>query len=250
MTKNISIGAMGVVGLAILLALALIVGFMPQVSGATGNGAPSGAHYNLNIIGMPKGKTADMSNTSGHSLFVKLDGKTSILLCESGVDTACANVDGFAVIDRNGTDGSATFALPDPVESCVTDGNGEFTSCTTKYSVFARAPGNSSGSASMSTCGTITSGPDTGQTVCSVQVFAVTHSSKFQNVTKYLLFVYADVDDDGNVELVPIFDDRLEGYYWDYDNNGLKLLQLRFYPCASTVNLDGTQSDTCGRTGN
>ena len=238
---------MGVAGLAILLALALIVGFMPQISGATGNGAPSGSHYNLNIIGVPKGKTADMSNTSGHSLFVKLDGKTSIWLCESGVDEACADVDDFAIIDRNGTDGSATFALPDPITECdsVVDPT---TTCTTWYSVFARAPGNSGGSANMTTCAT---DPGTGEEVCSLQVFSVTHSSKFQNVTKYLLFVYWDKDGDGDADtLIPIFDDRLEGYFWDYDNNGLKLLQLRFYPCASTVNLDGTQSDTCGRTGN
>src|SRR2546422_3994253 len=28
----------------------------------TGNGAPSGSHYNLNIIGVPKDKTAPMTN--------------------------------------------------------------------------------------------------------------------------------------------------------------------------------------------
>src|SRR3989442_8514623 len=40
----------------------------------TGNGAPSGSHYNLNIIGVPKDKTADMNNNDGHRIFVQLNG--------------------------------------------------------------------------------------------------------------------------------------------------------------------------------
>ena len=28
---------------------------------------------------------------------------------------------------------------------------------------------------------------------------------------------------------VPIFHDYFEDYFWNYDNNGLKLLQLRFF---------------------
>jgi hypothetical protein len=28
---------------------------------------------------------------------------------------------------------------------------------------------------------------------------------------------------------LPLFAEELEGYFWEYDNNGLKLLQLRFY---------------------
>src|SRR2546425_8416107 len=39
-----------------------------------GNGAPSGSHYNLNIIGVPKDKTADMNNNDGHRIFVELNG--------------------------------------------------------------------------------------------------------------------------------------------------------------------------------
>jgi hypothetical protein len=37
-------------------------------SAREGNGAPSGAHYTLNIIGVPKNKTADMTNNSGHRI--------------------------------------------------------------------------------------------------------------------------------------------------------------------------------------
>ncbi len=222
--------------LFICIAVAALV--VPLVSVSAGNGAPSGSHYNLNIIGVPKDKTADMTGTSGHTIFVNLWGNTKIWLQKG---------DDFLVIDRNGTDSDgATFQLPDPVSTCTTSADGITTTCTTAYSVFARAPGNSGGSANLTTCATASDG----SLVCSVQILEIKQSSKFQNVTKYLLFVYWDTDGDGTADnLIPIFDDRLEDYYWSYDNSGLKLLQLRFYPCATTVNLDGTWSDTCGRTG-
>ena len=42
-----------------------------------GNGAPTGAHYNLNIIGVEKGKEANMTGSNRHTIFVPL--KTSPL---------------------------------------------------------------------------------------------------------------------------------------------------------------------------
>ena len=211
----------------------------------TGNGAPSGAHYNLNIIGVPKNKTADMDNNSGHRIFVKLDGKTNILLCESGVDAGCAGVDGFQVLDANGTDGTASFALPNPDP----DGDG-----TTVYSVFARALGKPGGSSVTTTCAT---DPSDGSEVCSVISLELTRDkgrSTFDNVSKYLLYIYADIDGDGTLERVPLFGDALEGYFWEYDNSGLKIAQLRFYDCSSTVpdatDPGGATTDVCGRTGN
>ena len=32
---------------------------------------------------------------------------------------------------------------------------------------------------------------------------------------------------------VNLFDTCLQNYFWNYDNNGLKLLQLRFYPASA-----------------
>ena len=58
-----------------------------------GNGAPSGAHYNLNVIGMDR--DADDSNTNnGRRIFVDLNGNTRITLTEGD----------FGVIDHNGLD--------------------------------------------------------------------------------------------------------------------------------------------------
>jgi hypothetical protein len=216
--------------------------------GGTGNGAPNGAHYSLNIIGVPKDRTADMTGAQGHVIFVKLDGKSTIWLCEAGVDAGCQDASGFQVIDANGTDtNGAVFALPNPDP----DGDG-----MTVYSVFARALGQPGGSSITTTCAT---GPgddgDLGtaddEVICSEIKMELTRDkgqSKFANVSKYLLYIYADIDGDGSLERVGLFDDRLYGYFWEYDNKGLRLAQLRFYQCATTVpdptNPYGLQVDT------
>lgn len=184
------------------------------VQGLAGNGAPSGAHFNLNIIGVPKNKSAEI--TSGGRIFVPLTGKSRILLSEGD----------FAVIDGNGTDGTAAFQLPAP----DADGDG-----TTSYSVFARALGKPGGSATLTTCAT---DPVSGEEICSADSLVAVRTSgrqKFDNVSRELLFIEADLDGDGTTELVSLFDDALEGFLWDVDNQGLRLLQLRFYEVPTTV---------------
>ena len=58
---------------------------------------------------------------------------------------------------------------------------------------------------------------------------------RFENVSQELLYIYADINEDGIVERIPLFDDSLEDYFWSYDNNGLKVLQLRFYEVPTTL---------------
>jgi hypothetical protein len=184
---------------------------------AAGNGAPSGAHFNLNLIGVPKGKTATLDNNDGRRIFVPLVGSTKILLREGD----------FAVLDANGTDGSASFQLPNP----DADGDG-----ITEYSVFARALGRPGGSQTITSCAT---DPATGELLCSVgSAFLVrtTGRSKFTNVSKELLFVTADIDGDGTLDSTPLFGDGLEDFLWQIDNNGLRLAQLRFYDVPTDTN--------------
>jgi hypothetical protein len=184
----------------------------------TGNGAPSGTHFNLNIIGVQKGKSANLSGGDGHRIFVPLTGSTKINLSE-GTD--------FVVLDANATDGSGAFQLPNPDP----DGDG-----ITSYSVFSRALGTPGGSSTTTTCAT---DPTTGEVVCSDESVVLVRSSggsKFTNVSKQLLFVLADLDGDGQLDRVPLFDDRLQDFFWQYDNNGLRLAQLRFYQVSTNVN--------------
>lgn len=198
---------------------ALLISLPFSLAAFAGNSAPSGAHYNLNIIGVPKNKSASMTGNQGHRIFVKLEGKTNIGLAE-GPD--------FQVIDANGTDrDGAKFQLPNPDPE--NDG-------VTAYSVYARALGKPGGSASMTTCAI---DPLTLEEVCSLQSIVMVRSkggSKFENVSSELLYVYADLDGDGSVERLPLFDDRLQDYFWSYDNRGLKILQLRFYQISTNVN--------------
>src|SRR5947199_8239825 len=77
---------------------------------ATGNGAPSGSHYNLNIIGVSHDKNPNMNgNGAGNVIFVDLGTRTGeavttkILLSQGG--------DGvFAGVAKNGADGEGCFA--------------------------------------------------------------------------------------------------------------------------------------------
>jgi hypothetical protein len=201
----------------------------------TGNGAPSGGHYSLNIIGVKNDKTSpDMTGNSGHRIFVLLTGSTKIMLAPDSPDSP-----GFRVLDANGTDGFAEFQLPNPDPEA--DG-------TTVYSVFARALGTPGGKSITTTCAT---DPDDGLPVCSGIALTLERKhgqSVFENVSKYLLYIYADLNGDTIDERVPLFDSRLQGYFWDYDQiTGLKLAQLRFYQCPTTVPVlrDGDQTTGC-----
>ena len=49
-----------------------VVNDPPAFISGNGNGVPSGAHYDLNLIGVPQGKTADMTGDNGHRIFVPL----------------------------------------------------------------------------------------------------------------------------------------------------------------------------------
>ncbi|HEX5769891.1 MAG TPA: hypothetical protein VFY11_02930, partial [Nocardioidaceae bacterium] len=69
---------------ATLASLTLGTVAAPALAGvdATGNGAPSGSHYTLNVIGVSKDKVASMDGNNGSRIFVPLWGKAKINLTE------------------------------------------------------------------------------------------------------------------------------------------------------------------------
>ena len=197
----------------------------------------NGLAYQLNIIGVPKNKTADMTGNNGRRIFVPLWGKAAINLVEGD----------FGVLDANGTDGDATFSLPDP----DVDGDGILDG---DYYVLARPLGKPGGWATITTCaeliaeldGTVKNRKSTlsghEDAYCSIDEEMVLlergkGKSTFQDVTDQLLSIVFEVevtDDTGAVIdtiyiRIPLFDDRIEGEFWEYDNHGLKLAQVRFY---------------------
>jgi hypothetical protein len=216
-----------------------VAGAKPMVNGEyRGNGAPSGPHFNLNIIGVPRDKSID-ETAGGHVIFVDLVGRTRINLAEGD----------FAVLDKNGTDGVAAFQLPNPDENC--DG-------ITEYSVFVAPRGKPGGVAHMQTCyyadldgsGVIEEdevfcAEDVDSGVSEVVIERTKGQQKFSNESKNLLYVdyctvWEDTDLDGEVDtctdwdVMPLFGDDTENFFWEYDNAGLRLAQLRFYPDIAT----------------
>ncbi len=201
------------------LAAALAVMAPARLSSQTGNGAPSGPHFNLNIIGVPHDKSANMGG-SGNVIFVGLgtrtDGVTTKILLSQSADGV------FEVLDKNGTDGEASFALPVPGT----------------YTVWARALGKPGGQSKIATCATFID-PTTGVAtlLCSTdnEVFVRgTGKSSFRNVTTALTTIALVPGSPAELACgtptVSLFATCLQDFLWQYDNNGLKLLQIRFYP--------------------
>jgi hypothetical protein len=223
----------------------------------------NGQHYNLNIIGVKNPKNANMDDAGGGVIFVDLYGKSKINLEESGVDNDL-DPDAFAVLDKNGTGGSgAVLSLPDPdLDAYVVGEETEETDTITAYSIFVRPLGKPGGWAKITTCADVLEGAladflngddvnvlneaaDLGG-VCSIESTGVLMREKgksiFTNQTAALLTIVLKVEiivDDLVVDTVyvriPIFDDMLENEYWEYDNHGLKLLQVRIYRVGTDV---------------
>lgn len=232
-----------------LLAVALTL-VTPAIALA-GNGAPNGAHYNLNIIGHTTCAGDDLKGANGHVIQVlldysdgsqngqlasTLDKRNKIFLTEGD----------FQVLDGNACDGDgATFQLPaNPFTCPVTDPACLNTDPTfQEYMIYARALGSpkNNPSATITTCA-VAAGVDgvfgtaDDELVCSTENVVLVRTkgkSSFGNVTKELTTLLVDTDGDGVVDTrIGIFDDQLQGYFWDYDNQGLRLAQLRFYPIA------------------
>jgi hypothetical protein len=188
----------------------------------TGNGAPSGPHYNLNIIGMAREKNADMTGDNGHRIFVQLGTRRPAAPVRTRI--SLREGDAYQVVDADGTDGGAIFELP-----------------SGSYYVWARALGRPHGATRMTTCAEdiaddLDDGLESGE-ICStgaiLDVERHKGRSRFQNVTEELTTIELPPGSDAAVACdatnVSLFAGCLEGYFWAYDNNGLRLLQVRFY---------------------
>jgi len=216
------------------LGLAAVVAAALATPAHAGNGAPSGAHYNLNILGVSKGKTAPMVSSDRHTIFVDLGTTTTVVesriylgqgdfqVCDGNAFDAAFNCSGTKIAAQG-----AAFQLPcntnltTPLPCAAGD--------TASYEVWARGLGKPGGKASMTTCAT---DPTTGETVCSTENAVIvrnTAKSTFKNVTNELTSLMADINGDGILERIALFSGGLQDFFWQFDNQGLKLAQLRFY---------------------
>jgi hypothetical protein len=208
-----------------------------------GNGAPSGAHYNLNIIGVENPKSSTLTGSDRHTIFVGLGSKKPA----APVTTDIWLVPGeFKVCDGNGFDAAydcagqqvgrgmngAVFQPPCNTAIPTDFGCAEGTA-SARYEFWGRALGQPGGSALITTCAY----DDLGVRICSsentLDVFSRGHGKQvFQDVTRALTTLQDVCFDLGGVVTcgdVSLFSTALQDYLWQYDNNGLRLAQIRFY---------------------
>jgi hypothetical protein len=199
----------------------------------------SGPHYNLNIIGVDEGKTSTMTNSNRHTIFVGLGRKNNPVTTNIWLQPGAE----FRVCDGNGFDAArdcsgvafkpegGTFQLPcntsltyDPATGCPAE------VAQRSYTVWARALGKPGGSATAMTCAT---DKLTTEVVCSTTNTLTLDRQKgksaWTDATKQLTSLVADIDGDGDLETVPLFGDGFQDFFWQWDSQGLKLAQLRFY---------------------
>jgi hypothetical protein len=188
----------------------------------------SGPHFNLNIIGVPKDKLVpSMTDSNRHTIFVPLQSGDDI---SRKIKIYYVPGDRFQVLDGNATDDNqATIMVPgiDYGDLC--------------YDVYAIALGKPGGNAIVSANCTIDDliGECTDALLMgSFTVDRMKGKPKRENISNIFRATGCiDVDDSGICDSgdtwfanVWIFNlPELLEYFWDYDNNGLKLMQIRFY---------------------
>ena len=217
----------------IIIGLFVAVAFMIPGVSADSPWQVHGAHYNLNIIGVKDSdQIKEVGNSMGHTMFVKLSGRTKIIMTQDAGGV-------FQVVDRNGLDGETEFNIAPGY-----------------YNVYARALGKPNNHVDITAEGLFDDAQDGEKVIWLGAVKLTRESGKPQSVNINKLF-YVDVilctayDEINQVCTKTttftdtwVFDiDELISYWWDYDNDGLKLLQVRFYEC--TLDPTGEANDFC-----
>jgi len=209
--------------LAIILGLTIAVPAFAQV----GQGL-SGPHYNLNIIGVPKDKTVpDMTGSNRHVIFVPLQSGGDV---SRQVKIQYIAGDEFRVIDGNATDDNlAIIEVPSEIGGDL---------C---YDVYAAGLGKPNGNAIITAECEIEDLIGECSDALLLDTFTVERSKgKPRRIDISDIFRASgciDLNESGTCDTgdlqfnnVWIFNiEQLLNYMWDYDNNGLKLMQVRFY---------------------
>ncbi|TKJ37118.1 MAG: hypothetical protein CEE38_09470 [Planctomycetes bacterium B3_Pla] len=259
----------------------LIVMMVAGTTFAAPEGIPDAERlYKFNIIGVENEKSMDQG--SGKVIFVDLNGKSKInLVCSDDEEVLALYPDleegSFDILDKNATnDDGAILALPDPDLDPYIVGEKGDADVWSAYSLYIRPLGKPGGWATITTCADLLdstfAGLLPGKLVsvlnregdlggfCSIEQVGkeITERPKgksvFTNVTAELLTIVfqvtVDLDGDGIADetvcvRVPIFDDIIENEYWEYDNHGLKLLQVWIYDNETDVSEGDGELEGC-----
>lgn len=238
-----------------LFILTLVVLFVFSAVSAfaqNNNPCPGDKEYQFNIIGMKNAKNPAMDNNDGHRIFVPLKGNTSIYMTgdtdPSTEGLQCGKE--FNVLDANGTDGRATILVPcDP----LTADNLNPSVC---FDVWATPLGTPGGHTDVQVVCDFTNvlnvdvaGGDCGTGTIGFTLAGHNKKPVSQDITKYFRASgcidvnVSGVCDAGDINFNNewIFNiPELESYYWDYDNDGNRIVQIRF------CNVEGVPGSDCG----
>jgi hypothetical protein len=224
------------------LVLAVVIASMTTVfsgpaSAQVGKGL-SGAHYTLNIIGVSHDKTATLEDSNRHTIFVPLQSGGDV---PRAVKIFYVAGDHFEVLDGNATDGEATIMVPsDPLGDL-------------SYDVYAWGLGKPNGNNAVVNAECVFDNETLGSCTDTLLMssFTVTRPKgqpKRVDITNVFratgcidvnLSGVCDTGDLGFKNVWVFNIPNLETYFWDYDNNGLKLMQVRFYETTSGEFCDG-----------
>src|SRR5215468_9632111 len=193
----------------------------------TGNLAPSGAHYNLNIIGVTQGKNPPLTGSDRHTIFVPLvsdqNGTPDTLASDSapilltpGPFTVCdGNAFDPAVDCKGNTINSvgAVFQLPcnnltslGLIVPCTNNGPGSIAS----YQVWARVVGTPGGNGTITLCAY---DQTTLMEVCNTnEVLMRNKTNKFTDLTKTLTSLM-NVSGPAGVGNYPLFATGFSGFF-------------------------------------
>ncbi len=251
----------------IALAMVLMAALVPTVVMASPAGTPDANRiFKMNIIGVPHDKTANMTGDNGARIFVALGSKDASIASAIWLKEGTS----FDILDANGTDDDgATFQMPPPGYDAYNTANPPAGGVWSDYSIYIRSLGKPGGFATITTCADLTESglyPYLSGTLqrilnregkfgglASVEQVGqdITErpkgKSQFTNVTARLTSIVFKVEvltSTGATIIeyvrVPIFDSMLDNEYWEYDNSGLKLLQVWIYDNRTDI----TQYDT------
>ena len=211
--------------------------FAPTAAEAQVGKGLSGAHYTLNIIGVPHDKTADMTGTQGHTIFVPLQSGGDV---SRQVKIYYVAGDRFEVLDRNATDDNeATIMVPSEPEGDLS------------FDVYAVGLGKPNGQAIVTaectiedligdcTDALLMGGFEVNRPKGKPQRLNITDVFRATGCLDLNATGVCDAGDLGFKEVWIFNITQLLEYYWDYDNNGLKLMQVRFYETTSGQFCDG-----------
>ena len=234
--------------LAIVLVLTLAV--TPVLAAKPGTDF-NGPHYNLNLIGKSKAMPGDYDNPNRHTMFVPLDTTDMTIDLEEPNNLGKSTLPGIKIEMTQG----AEFAM---IDGDATDGYGAFQVGPGKYHVYiavrAKSPKHEDPYTDIT--GWVEAYDNNGQLWYYIDVgfVKVKKNNNFWTDATDLFFVTTGEDDFGFVtgsEMdyiaglgIWVFD-YMAGldawtagdydlsnlsYFWQFDNHGNKLIQVRFYP--------------------